>query len=99
MRVLHVLVTGAWLAVALLQLPAALAMRGRPGVALGFLGCSALLAAGAVADETQLLVAGSVLGAAAPLWVGLTRPGGPRWGHHLLRAGALLGLLMLSTWA
>ncbi len=99
MRVLHVLVTTAWLAVAVLQLPAALALRSRPGVAVGFVCSSALLAAGAVADEALLLLAGSVLATAAPIRVGLTRPEGPRWGHHLVRTGGLLGLLMLSTWA
>jgi len=99
MTVLHMLVTAGWLAVATLQLVAVRASLARPGVALGFGAAGVLLVVGAVSIRLGPLLAGSVLAVATPLWVGLSRPEGPRWSHHVVRVGVLLGLLMLSTWA
>ncbi|MCB0909906.1 MAG: hypothetical protein KDB63_22650 [Nocardioidaceae bacterium] len=99
MTLLNVVVTAGWIVVAALQLVAARASLARPGVTLGFGAAGVLVVVGAVSNRLGPLLAGSALAVTTPLWVGLTRPEGPRWSHHLLRAGILLGLLMLSTWA
>jgi hypothetical protein len=92
------LVQAAWLVFAAAQEVAAVAMRARVQIALTFAAAGVLLAGGALSDEVALLIVGSVVALAAPLWVSLDRrefhPS-----HHLVRAVLLVFLVVITSWA
>lgn len=99
MTLVRLVVALLWLGVAALQAVAAHAVRRQRAPAALFLLAAVLLVTGASSARVPVLALGCAAAVAAPLLVGLRRPGGPSLGHHVVRVSLLSALLIVTAWA